>query len=474
VMVIVNPLNGYIPSSASIKGWFSWATGNPALKAAVDRWQVGNEPDRAEYWRGSLSQYVNGLLKPAAEVLHAAGEQVVSAGPSWNPETVRSMINLGLLDHVDYVGYHPYGNFNQIAGRVALINSVVAGRKPIIASEWNVRGFENGSATAWANAVKQIFPTIKSGFAINYYFGLKKTNAPAGPGGIFLDDGTPNQPFHAAFSTFRGAGGITPVTPTPTPIPTPTPTPVDPGNTPGGISGSISGRVWKDTDGDGIWDQGEANAGVQTVYVDTNTNGLLDTTERRTTSNTSGYYSFTGLAAGTYNVTRLLTAGQKITNPTSAAGAGVRVINLARGQVVSSIHLGAKTTAPVVITPVITPPVITPPVVTPAPTFGVNSISLTNANGVVLKTFTSNATVQLTSLATRNVAIVANTFGSVKSVKLTGLGKTVTENYAPFALLGGGVWQAAPGTYTFTASGYSGLNLTGTQGRAVSVTLTFI
>jgi len=203
---------------------------------------------------------------------------------------------------------------------------------------------------------------------------------------------------------------------------------------------------------------------VQTVYVDSNANGALDTIERRTTSSATGNYSFPGLAAGTYNVTRLMNAGQKLTNPTSTAGAGLRAITVARGQIVSSVNLGVKPATSVVVTPP----------VTPVATFGVTGISLTTANGATLGTYSSNATIRLTSLTTRNVAIVANTTTGVRSVKMTGLGKTVTENYAPFALLGGGIWYAPVGTYTSTATGYSGLNLSGTQGKSVSVTLTFI
>ena len=86
------------------------------MRKAVDRWEIGNEVDSANYFKGTLKQYVSNFLKPASDELHVAGEKVVSAGVSWNPEDVKEMIGYGMLDMVDYVGFHPYARGVKLRG----------------------------------------------------------------------------------------------------------------------------------------------------------------------------------------------------------------------------------------------------------------------------------------------------------------------------------------------------------------------
>ncbi len=215
VMAAVVPKNGVVPSTANVTSWFQWAMGT-ALKGAVDRWQVGNEPDHDQYWRGSPVSYVTALLKPASAVLKAQGEAVVSAGPSWNPKDVQNMIDAGMLGMVDYVGYHPYATQGLYKTRLADIQKVVAGRKPLLASEWNIRGLE-GNKTSWANAVKEAYPYIKGTFAINYYFALvEKSSTRAGPAGLITSSGGTTQ-FYNALAAAKGQTATIPSTTPATP-----------------------------------------------------------------------------------------------------------------------------------------------------------------------------------------------------------------------------------------------------------------
>jgi len=89
--------------------------------------------------------------------------------------------------------------------------------------------------------------------------------------------------------------------PTNTPVsPTPTPT-----NTPAPSLGSIGDKVWKDTNGNGVQDGGEPGvAGVTVTLKDCSGNEL-----QTTTTNGSGNYTFSGLAAGCYTVTVALPGG---------------------------------------------------------------------------------------------------------------------------------------------------------------------
>jgi hypothetical protein len=334
VMVIVQPKDGKVYAPETVKSWFNWAAGNTSLKNAVDRWEVGNEPDHDQYWKGSLSSYVTQLLKPAYEALKSKGETVVSAGPSWDSRDVGEMINAGMLNYTDMVGYHPYAKgVSLVKQRISEINSVVRGRKPIVASEWNVRGFESGSKTDWANAVKQVYPSIKGGFAYNYYFALKTQNSMAGPAGILRSDGSANTPFYNAFATFSGQSGVS--------------VPSTGGSTSSGSTGgsttvgtgsaSISGTLWNDTDGDGNWDSNEVSSGARTVFLDYDGDGQLDSSEKRVTSASNGSYKFTGLAAGTYKVTRVFPSGFKLSNSASK----YLTVSVTSGQQKTGVNIGS-------------------------------------------------------------------------------------------------------------------------------------
>ncbi len=207
VMLIVNPPGGIVPDPGTVKGWFAWASSEPSLKKAVDRWQVGNEVDHNDYWKGSLGSYVSGLLKPAYEALRANNEPVVSASVSWNPKDVKTMIDAGMLNYTDYVGFHPYSTSVTLQKqRIDELKGYVAGRKPLVASEWNIRGFEN-NPTKWAEAAQAAMPQVSESFNINYYFALiNTTKTPAGPGGIMNYDGTKTPFFYAIQNGMKKVG----------------------------------------------------------------------------------------------------------------------------------------------------------------------------------------------------------------------------------------------------------------------------
>jgi Subtilase family/Calx-beta domain/SdrD B-like domain/Domain of unknown function (DUF4114)/Bacterial cadherin-like domain len=77
----------------------------------------------------------------------------------------------------------------------------------------------------------------------------------------------------------------------------------------------IRGLQWNDVDGDGVKDTTETGLKDWKVYLDTNTNGQLDTGEISTTTDTDGNYSFTNLRPGTYTVAEQLQTGWKQTYP---------------------------------------------------------------------------------------------------------------------------------------------------------------
>jgi hypothetical protein len=209
VLIIMNNNLGVAPESPDqlknfmrhVVGSHRYADGTgPTLADAVDYWQLGNEVDSANYWRPSgtlgktagIDQYVRDVLIPAADVLHdpanGINEKVVSAGPSFSPGDVRTILrsleSRGRLDAVDYAGFHPYGSYdpskagsvNQPLQRATEAKAIAdTFGKPLIASEWNVRGFGTAGLNdqRWANALGDVYrQAILPNFAVGYYFAL--------------------------------------------------------------------------------------------------------------------------------------------------------------------------------------------------------------------------------------------------------------------------------------------------------------
>jgi hypothetical protein len=72
-------------------------------------------------------------------------------------------------------------------------------------------------------------------------------------------------------------------------------------NVPAPTLGSISGFVFFDEDNNEVLDEFEAMVDF-VVYIDANNNETMDDGELSTATDINGFYSFTGLAAGVYNV----------------------------------------------------------------------------------------------------------------------------------------------------------------------------
>ncbi len=125
------------------------------------------------------------------------------------------------------------------------------------------------------------------------------------------------------------------------------------------ITASIRGVVFGDANLNGIYDTGDSIGDNRVVFLDTNNNGKLDTGEPKTTTASNGTFAFTGLAAGTYYVRRVMPTGYTYsTQPIDLV--------LTAGQNVTNANIGSKKgTTP-------TPPPPPPP---PPPTTTTGSIS---------------------------------------------------------------------------------------------------
>src|SRR5207245_8128746 len=98
----------------------------------------------------------------------------------------------------------------------------------------------------------------------------------------------------------------------------------------------INGTVFNDGNANGTQDTGELGRQGFTVWLDTNMDGILDSGETSTTSDSSGNFQFDRLDPGTYLLRVLTQAGFK---RTTAAGVSV---TLTDGQIASGVLFGQK------------------------------------------------------------------------------------------------------------------------------------
>jgi GH25 family lysozyme M1 (1,4-beta-N-acetylmuramidase) len=109
------------------------------------------------------------------------------------------------------------------------------------------------------------------------------------------------------------------------------------GYVPPAVNGTITSFLYEDRDGDAVVDTGEPMLGGRTVYIDSNNNGALDTSEKRTTTDASGKYTFS-VAPGTYLVRQVLPSNWYQTKPTPGTGRSVTVI---AGQTATPLPFGS-------------------------------------------------------------------------------------------------------------------------------------
>ncbi|HEX8322827.1 MAG TPA: hypothetical protein VF595_02835 [Tepidisphaeraceae bacterium] len=307
IMVTAVPKQG--GSYETVKDYFNWASDK--LGSSVDRWQIGNELD-FDYGTSAngLGRYVDTVLAPAAAGLHANGEKVVSGAVSWNPEHIKTLVEQGMLNHVDFVGYHPYRNsVADLQKCVAQVKDYANG-KPLIASEWNVRSHE-GNKGEWNDAIKEYWPTIRDNFYAAYYFAAVKVGTRAGPAGVITNGGSPNGEFYSTYkglkNNFSSGGAVAPTRPAPAPAPTPEPTPNVPAPVTNGNQPSATGkpsvggfRIFDAVTGQVIKGYENVTTG-QTIKLSSLANRKIQIRALTTSNTQSVKFTFSGRATRTEN-----------------------------------------------------------------------------------------------------------------------------------------------------------------------------
>jgi protocatechuate 3,4-dioxygenase beta subunit len=80
----------------------------------------------------------------------------------------------------------------------------------------------------------------------------------------------------------------------------------------------ITGNVWKDVNANAVKESTEVGFSSVRVFLDTNKDGIYQTTEPSVLTDASGNYAFDNLAAGTYRVRQVVPAGWRINSPTAS------------------------------------------------------------------------------------------------------------------------------------------------------------
>ncbi len=225
-------------------------------------------------------------------------------------------------------------------------------------------------------------------------------------------------------------------------------------------TGSIGDFVWNDLNANGIQDGG-GETGLSGVIV---TLTLSNGTQLTTTTSSTGAYSFSNLAPGTYSVTFTTPDGYTASNPTQGNDAtkdsnpvnGVASVTLTAGQSNVTIDAGFY--------------------VTPC-TGRITSLYFNKLDGgtdIAITQGSAFTPAQLNSLYN----IEAGFSGSVGSVKFTISGPTPssnTENTSPYnsPATGGGAWTGAEGNYSVNVQVYSAANAGGTLCHDTTINFTY-
>lgn len=199
--------SGVIPTTEQATKWFTAAA--KVFGPYVYIWSIGNEPNlRPKYWGGSLKDYMDRLLIPASKILRAAGFKVAGGGISEKVDAAKSLVDLGILQYVDYFDFHPYGgSASEHVDRIKAVRALI-GNTPLILTEWNIHG-STSNKTKWAAEVVKIWPQLAAlGVVIAFYYRSitkppEQESFAADAAVLTYDKFEKNQPFYDAVASLK-------------------------------------------------------------------------------------------------------------------------------------------------------------------------------------------------------------------------------------------------------------------------------
>jgi hypothetical protein len=108
------------------------------------------------------------------------------------------------------------------------------------------------------------------------------------------------------------------------------------------VAASVAGTVFNDANGNGIKDSGEPGMSGRTVWVDIDNDKVLDSNEPKATTDLSGNYKISDLAAGAYIIRTVIPSGWTQTLPSGGYGIHATVTS---GQALKNQNFGTKQTS---------------------------------------------------------------------------------------------------------------------------------
>ncbi len=102
------------------------------------------------------------------------------------------------------------------------------------------------------------------------------------------------------------------------------------------VVGSVSGIVWNDLNGNGLFEGTEPGLEGWTLFVDLDSDGVLNGAEPQATTGTDGSYSILGVAPGTISIVEVVKSGWHVTAPLTEK----RSLTLRNGENAAGINYG--------------------------------------------------------------------------------------------------------------------------------------
>jgi beta-xylosidase len=185
-------------------------------------YEVWNEPDLTEFWKGSQQEYFN-LYKASAEAIAAVDPYAKVGGPATagvEIKWLRSFLEYIKRErlHLDFVSWHLYAlNLSTYAQQIRYVKSLLGDlgypdNTEMILSEWNIRGTPHPDNDAFYNAghaagVLKIFH--EEAISKSFFFAAKDSSAPGvlhGEWGMVTSENRPKAVYNL-FQTYARLRG---------------------------------------------------------------------------------------------------------------------------------------------------------------------------------------------------------------------------------------------------------------------------
>ncbi len=135
--------------STDTSGWSAYVKEQVLATSDVPAWEITNEPEM-KWWGGPIppADYMR-MLREAHAIIRAANADARIVGPAVGANSegivyLKSLIDMGLLEHVDAISVHYYVFHKNLL--LEEVKRIVAGRKPIWITEtgWTTADQEGG------------------------------------------------------------------------------------------------------------------------------------------------------------------------------------------------------------------------------------------------------------------------------------------------------------------------------------------